>query len=152
MLTESAMKHLLLFILCLFGVLSFSITPVIAGDHRSADQPNIVFILADDLGYGDVQCLNPERGKIPTPHMDQLAADGSLSDAQRPSVLLSHYQSKAGSRYALHPDEITLAEMLRPAGYRTFMLGKWHLGFERDGCHPMDCGFDQYFGLSLIHI
>lgn len=88
MLTESAMKHLLLFILCLFGVLSFSITPVIAGDHRSADQPNIVFILADDLGYGDVQCLNPERGKIPTPHMDQLAADGSLSDAQRPSVLL----------------------------------------------------------------
>ena len=79
MLTESAMKHLMLFILCLFGVLSFSITPVIAGDHRSANQPNIVFILADDLGYGDVQCLNPERGKIPTPHMDQLAADGSLS-------------------------------------------------------------------------
>jgi arylsulfatase A-like enzyme len=47
-----------------------------AREPVSSERPNIVFILADDLGYGDVQCLNPERGKIPTPHMDKIAADG----------------------------------------------------------------------------
>ena len=52
----------------------------------ASDSPNIIYILADDMGYGDVKCLNPERGKIPTPHMDQLAKDGmTFTDAHTTS-------------------------------------------------------------------
>ncbi|MDQ8207393.1 sulfatase-like hydrolase/transferase [Coraliomargarita sp. SDUM461003] len=46
----------------------------------------------------------------------------------------------------MHPDEITFAELLKPAGYRTFAVGKWHLGFNVEGAHPMDQGFDSYYG------
>ena len=129
-------------------------------------KPNIIVILADDLGYGDLHCYG---ANYPTPAIDQLAAEGFRStDMNLPanvcgpsrSALLtgrypmrnghpyywSNYQTKNGSTYALHPDEITLAEMLKSAGYRTFMLGKWHLGFKTEGAHPMDCGFDAYYG------
>ena len=56
---------------------------------RAEQPPNIIYILADDLGYGDVQCLNPERGKIPTPHMDELAKQGmTFTDAHSSFVRL----------------------------------------------------------------
>ena len=60
----------------LFGLLLAGLS--LCGELRAADKPNIVFILADDMGYGDVHCLNPDRGKIATPAMDQLAEQGMI--------------------------------------------------------------------------
>lgn len=130
--------------LCLLG---FAFTSLVSLDAR--EKPNIIYILADDLGYGDVQCLNPERGKIPTPHMDQLAADGmTFTDAHttssvctptRYSILTGRYNWRTtlqsgvlnGYGSALIPgDRLTVPAFLRQHGYTTAMIGKWHLGLD----------------------
>ena len=124
---------------------AFIILPALHG----AESPNILFILADDLGYGDVQSLNPARGKIPTPNLDRLAAEGMVfSDAHGGSSVCTptRYGLLTG-RYAwrtslqsgvlggvspplIAPDRLTVASMLRERGYRTACIGKWHLGLE----------------------
>ena len=115
----------------------------------AAEQPNIIFILADDLGYGDVQCLNPERGKIPTEHMDRLAAEGMIfTDAHSSSsvctptrygVLTGRYNWRTrlqksvlyGYGQALiDKDRLTVPGFLREQGYNTAAIGKWHLGMK----------------------
>ncbi len=136
----------------------------------SAETPNIVLILADDLGYGDVSAYNPSS-KAPTPNIDRLARDGlRFLDAHAPAAVCvpTRYGLMTG-RYPLRAElpwreraliaqgRITLASLLRANGYRTAMVGKWHLGFE--GGHegpnfsnlrggPLDRGFDSYFGLA----
>ena len=119
----------------------------LSSEERS--KPNIVYILADDLGYGDVQCLNPERGKILTPHMDKLAADGmTFTDAHttssvctptRYSILTGRYNWRTklqihvlnGYELPLIPtDRMTVPSFLRDNGYTTAMIGKWHLGLD----------------------
>jgi arylsulfatase A-like enzyme len=119
-------------------------------EDQAADQsqpPNIVYILADDLGYGDVQYLNPERGKIATPHMDQLAATGmSFTDAHTSSsvctptrygILTGRYNWRSrlqsgvlfGADQPLIPtSRMTVASFLKEQGYQTACIGKWHLG------------------------
>lgn len=117
----------------------------------AADQPrpNIVYILADDLGYGDVQALNPLRGKIRTPHLDQLVRQGmTFTDAHSGSSVCTptRYGLLTG-RYAwrtrlqrgvldggndeplIASDRTTVASLLRQNGYATACIGKWHLGF-----------------------
>jgi arylsulfatase A-like enzyme len=114
----------------------------------STQKPNIVVILADDLGYGDVQCNNPERGKIPTPHIDRLAAGGmrftdghSSSGVCSPSryTLLTgryHWRSRLQggivNRFGeplITPERFTIANLAKSHGYRTAAIGKWHLGW-----------------------
>ncbi len=110
------------------------------------ERPNIVYILADDLGYGDVRCLNPES-KIPTPCMDQLAAEGmTFTDAHSGSAVCTptRYGLLTG-RYAwrtrlkqhvlwgyspplIDHGELTVAKYLKDQGYHTACIGKWHLG------------------------
>jgi arylsulfatase A-like enzyme len=111
-------------------------------------RPNFVFILADDLGYGDVRCLNPE-GKIATPHMDRLAAEGMrFTDAHSSSavctptrygIMTGRYnwrsRLKNGVQGGMSPDLIepgrpTVASFLKSEGYHTACFGKWHLGFD----------------------
>ncbi len=115
-------------------------------------RPNIVFILADDLGYGDVHCLNPQRGKIKTPHLDRLASEGmTFSDAHSGSSVCTptRYGLLTG-RYAwrtrlqqgvldggndeplIAKDRLTVGDFLKQHGYGTACLGKWHLGFQSD--------------------
>lgn len=111
-------------------------------------KPNIVFMLADDLGYGDVHCLNPQHGKIATPNIDQLASQGiTFTNAHADSSVCtpSRYGLMTG-RYAwrtrlqkgviggfdpplIKKDQLTVAELLKEQGYTTACLGKWHLGF-----------------------
>ena len=114
---------------------------------KPKNKPNIVYILADDLGYGDVQCLNTERGKIPTPRMDQLAAEGmiftdahassSVCTPSRYSILTGRYnwrttlQSSVLTGYdapLIDPNRVTVAGYLKEQGYATACIGKWHLG------------------------
>lgn len=113
----------------------------------AAQKPNIVYILCDDLGYGDIQCLNPERGKIKTPNVDHLAKEGMIfSDAHagssvctptRYGILTGRYSWRSslqssvlyGNSAPLIPAErLTVAGFLRQNGYATGMVGKWHLG------------------------
>jgi arylsulfatase A len=128
----------------LFGLL-------LAGGVQAAPsaKPNFLIILADDLGYGDVQCYNPERGKIPTPHIDRLAASGMRftdghcsSGCCSPSryTLLTgryHWRSRlqqgivaAWEQPLIAPDRLTIVKLAQEQGYRTACIGKWHLGWD----------------------
>jgi arylsulfatase A len=125
------------------ALLACLITPV-----GAAERPNVVVIYADDLGYGDVRCYNPDRGKIPTPHLDRLAAEGmrftdghsssGVCSPSRYTLLTGRYhwrtRLKAGivglwERPLLEPDRLTIAGLAKAHGYRTAAIGKWHLGW-----------------------
>lgn len=114
-----------------------------------ARKPNILIILADDLGYGDVHAYNPTRGRIPTPHLDQLAAEGmrftdghSSSGVCSPSryALLTgryHWRTRLQTGIVgvfgeplIAPDRLTIAGLAKQQGYRTAAIGKWHLGWD----------------------
>ena len=117
-----------------------------AADSAAQTRPNVVLILADDLGYGDVGAFNP-AGRIPTPHLDRLAREGlRLTDAHaaaalctptRYGLLTGRYPWRTrlprgvlwGNGDALiEPNRTTVASLLRDAGYHTAGIGKWHLG------------------------
>jgi arylsulfatase A len=127
-----------------FLVLLLTLATSIAGA-----KPNLLVIYADDLGYGDVQCYNPGRGKIPTPHFDRLAAEGmrftdghSSSGVCSPSryTLLTgryHWRTKLQSGIVglweeplIAPDRMTIGTLAKQHGYRTACIGKWHLGWD----------------------
>lgn len=129
--------------------------------------PNIVFILADDLGYGDLGCYNQDS-RIPTPNIDRLAAEGMrFTDAHAAGPLChpSRYGLMTGrypfrtdvSRWPtqplIEPGQMTLASMLAAQGYETHMVGKWHLGFMEKGYDdilaggPVDHGFSGFYGM-----
>lgn len=134
--------------------LSVSLITVCAlANARAADRPNIVIMLADDMGFGELQCLNPRRGKIPTPALDAIAASGMIfTDAHSGSSVCTptRYGLMTG-RYAwrtrlqsgvltggpslIDADRLTLAKLLKKQGYHTAVIGKWHLGMLFDGKH-----------------
>ncbi|MCG8578580.1 MAG: sulfatase-like hydrolase/transferase [Bacteroidales bacterium] len=128
------------------------------------DRPNILVIVADDMGYGDLGCFGAED--IQSPHIDQLAEEGvrftnfhttsSVCSPSRASMLTGKAPDKVGVpgviRYNksdsfgyFDPDAVTVADVLKNAGYQTALIGKWHLGEESPNL-PNDRGFDHYKG------
>jgi arylsulfatase A-like enzyme len=143
--------------------LFFSMTAFSQNVEKKA---NILIILADDMGFSDIGCYG---GEIKTPHLDNLAENGlrftqfyntAKCSPTRASLLTGLYQHQAGMgklasstnqghgpyQGYLNDQCVTIPEVLRPAGYRTLMSGKWHVGQERPNW-PVDRGFDRYFGL-----
>ncbi len=133
-----------------FALLAAWSAPVTIAAAPAAPRPNIVLIMADDMGYSDIGCYGSE---IQTPHLDRLAAAGlrfvqfynnAKCTTTRASLLSGMYPRGNGSSI---PREIpTIAESLRAAGYQTGMSGKWHLG-NKSPQRPIDRGFDAYYGL-----
>jgi len=144
----------------LLGPIAFGVVAVTAAPIK----PNIVLILADDLGYGELSC---QGGNIPTPHIDSLARSGvrftsgyvtaPFCAASRAGLLSGRYQTRFGFEFnplgprnaepgiGLPLTERTLALALREAGYATAAIGKWHLG-GTPPFHPQRRGFDEFFG------
>ena len=146
----------------------------LSGGRAGATKPNIVFIMADDMGYGDLGCYN-KKSKIPTPNMDWLAAEGMrFTDAHSPSavctptrygVLTGRYcwrsRLKRGVLNGYSPALIdirrmTVASLLKQYGYATACIGKWHLGLGSDKKTdynkqlvpgPNALGFDYFYGI-----
>lgn len=126
-------------------------------------KPNLIVILADDLGYGDLGCYG---ARYKTPVIDQMAAEGmrftnlilpaNVCSPSRAALLTGRYPMRNGHPFVLddgekcglHPAELTIPELLKPAGYRSLAVGKWHLGLEFQGAHPLDAGFDEFLGLK----
>lgn len=122
-----------------------------ADSDQPAPRPNVLLIVADDLGYSDLGCYG---GEINTPHLDQLAADGlrfsqfyncAVCTTTR-AALLTGLHPRHGEGGRLRDNMITLGEALQLAGYQTAMTGKWHLGSEAPR-RPIDRGFEEYYGL-----
>lgn len=131
---------------------------ILAQSESESRKPNIIFIMADDLGYGDLGCYGQKR--IGTPNLDKLASEGmkftdfySGSTVCAPSrcVLMTGYHTgrafiRGNARDNLRPEDVTIAEVLREKGYRTGLAGKWGLGHEGSTGLPTKQGFDFFYG------
>jgi arylsulfatase A-like enzyme len=155
------------------GLTIFSVRPQ-ANAAEKTPLPNIVVILADDMGYGDPGCYSKES-KIPTPHIDRLASQGMrFSDAHTPSsvctptrygLLTGRYCWRTSLKQGVlqgydplmvEPDRLSVASLLKKQGYATAAVGKWHLGLGKDKPTdyskaltpgPNSVGFDYFFGI-----
>jgi len=129
-----------------------------AAGGTGANRPNIIFILADDLGYGDLGCYGQAR--IKTPNIDRLAAEGmrftqcyagSTVCAPSRCCLMTGFHTghaliRGNARFPLRPEDVTVAEVLKGAGYTTGIVGKWGLGEPETTGVPNRQGFDYWFG------
>jgi arylsulfatase A-like enzyme len=138
-----------------------TVSPAATGKNR---RPNIIFILADDLGYGDLGCYGQKE--IKTPNIDRMAAEGmrftqhyagSTVCAPSRCVLITglhtgHCRVRANSRVLMGPEDVTVAKVLKGAGYVTGTIGKWGVGHPPPPGDPAQNGFDYFFGyLSMMH-
>ncbi|HEX4591755.1 MAG TPA: sulfatase [Gemmataceae bacterium] len=127
-------------------------------------KPNIVIILADDVGYADIACFGNKL--VRTPNLDRMAAEGirltdfyvaqAVCSASRTALLTGCYPNRVGILGALNPqskigindNEVTLGQLFKSRGYATAIYGKWHLGYQKQFL-PTRHGFDDYFGLPF---
>lgn len=133
-----------------------------AAGEEPPSRPNVVIIMADDLGWGDIGANGADL--VSTPNIDRLAAEGvrltsfyagsNVCTPSRAALLTGRYPIRSGmqhvvfphSDFGLPPEELTIAELLKEAGYATGMVGKWHLG-HRDEFWPTAQGFNEFFGV-----
>lgn len=147
----------------------FSVFVIACGNskHDTVEykKPNVLIILTDDLGYGDISCYNPNS--TPTPQIDKLAENGvrctdfyaptPYCAPSRATLLTGRFPLRHGlvknptpdagiDDIGIQQEELTLAEVFKESGYATKCIGKWHLG-HREEFFPVNHGFDEYFGI-----
>lgn len=141
---------LLLGVLATVVDLAAAAPPAPRASGGKSDRPNVVLIMADDMGFSDIGCYG---GEIETPNLDRLAAGGlrftqfynnAKCTTTRASLLTGLYPRRTGP--LLKPEMVTIGEALRAAGYHTALSGKWHLG-PRPPHRPIDRGFDEFYGM-----
>jgi arylsulfatase A-like enzyme len=133
-------------------------------DVLAAERPNIIYIVADDLGYADIGAQGGSKD-VKTPNIDAIATGGvrftngyvscPVCSPTRAGLMTGRYQQRFGhefnpgpneaGNFGLPTDQVTLPQALKSAGYATAMVGKWHLGFKPE-MHPVRRGFDEFFG------
>ena len=115
--------------------------------------PNVVIIMADDMGYSDLGCFG---GEIRTPHLDQLAQGGlrfnnfyseNMCWVSRAALLTGVYHKTSMVNSTLHARCVTVPEVLRQRQFQTRMSGKWHLAGKKSNIFPLDRGFDEFYGI-----
>jgi arylsulfatase A-like enzyme len=153
--------------ICIGAIVVTAPQRAVASNNQTPRKPNIVFILGDDLGYCDVSMYGCRE--IPTPNIDSIAAAGvrftngyvtaPVCSPSRAGLITGRYQQRFGFEFNAGPlqralsepemglpaSEITLAELMKKAGYATGMASKWHLGMH-EKFNPINRGFDEYFG------
>lgn len=145
---------------CAFGFLA---SPTVAA---TAEKPNVIVIMVDDMGYGGVSCFDNQN--FDTPEIDRLCADGmkltdfhsngSVCSPTRAALMTGRYQQRSGCdqvvnadpkvamhHIGIHESEWTFAEAMKSTGYATGIFGKWHLGYKPE-YNPMNHGFDEFIG------
>lgn len=148
-----------IFLLALIGFLGLQ-----GFAQNKSSQPNIILIMADDLGYGDLSGYGSEY--INTPVLDNMATEGikftdyhsngAVCTPTRAALLTGNYQQKSGLEgviyvqedkriYGISPTQKTMPEIFKDAGYKTGMFGKWHLGYNKE-YNPTNHGFDEFYG------
>jgi arylsulfatase len=145
-------------------LVAVSIVATTQAGAQQAQKPNILFILADNIGYGDIGVYGGgELRGAPTPRIDRLAAEGlrltqflvePSCTPSRAALMTGRYSIRSGlslvavqgSDFSLPAKEVTMAEMLRDAGYATAIFGKWHLG-DQPYSLPQNKGFDEFYGI-----
>lgn len=160
-----SMRNHSLIVLVVLSTFGFLTRVAGAGD---AARPNVIIILADDLGYGDLGCYG--HPKFKTPHLDRMAAEGarltqfncpaSFCAPTRASLMTGRYPRRCGMNQNPAPDggpaadvvhlpetEVTLGQLFHEAGYATSIIGKWHLGHAKPQWLPTHRGFDEYLGI-----
>lgn len=139
-------------------------SPAVSAPRR---KPNFIVVLCDDLGYGDIGVMG---GKIPTPNIDRLAREGvvltdyyapaNICTPSRASLLTGRYAIRTGlgvqaimqwEKRGLPLSEVTIPQLLKPAGYASALIGKWHLGHVAPSWPPTKHGFDLFFGIPYSH-
>ena len=139
--------------------LTVLLAPCVA--HAAADRPNIIVMVADDIGWADVGFHD---GEIDTPSLDRLAREGvelsrfystPICSPTRAALMTGRDPMRLGVAYGvimpwmnhgIHPDEHFMPETFLAAGYQTAMVGKWHLGHALQAYHPNNRGFEHFFG------
>ncbi|PQA87688.1 sulfatase family protein [Hyphococcus luteus] len=139
-----------------------SISPAANAKQQGGEKPNILFIMADDLGYADLSCYG--RTDFETPAIDALASDGlqlmqtyansAVCSATRTALITGRYQYRlpfglqepGGRNLGLPPDHPTLPSLLKKSGYKTALIGKWHMGAPPE-YGPLKSGYDSFYGI-----
>jgi arylsulfatase A-like enzyme len=149
----------LMFLLALAGFIYAAVANVVrAASQEEARRPNVILITADDLGYGDLSCYGQKN--FTTPHLDRLAREGirftqayagsTVCAPSRCSLMTGlhtgHARIRGNAKVSLRDDDVTIAEVLKPAGYRTAHIGKWGCAVPDSEGEPHKQGFDHWFG------
>ncbi|MBP9601899.1 MAG: sulfatase [Lutibacter sp.] len=152
-------------------VICFSSSSAYSQKLKETKKPNFIIVFTDDQGYADLSCFGGKH--VSTPRIDQMAAEGAkltsfyvaapLCTPSRAALMTGSYPKRvnmatgnnfpvllAGDSKGLNPNEITIAEVLKKAGYKTGMFGKWHLGDQPEFL-PTRQGFDEFFGIPYSH-